>query len=316
MLIEKVENLYRGIAKKRNQMPTNVFRASSAGYCVKRQAYALKGEVGGELTPRRVAVFRHGDIIHSCLATDYKQALGDMYLGPDELGDNYVDIEGVKVSFHPDGAFQHGTNIGIQEIKSMSDYAFERAKKGEIDRTYLCQAWLYYYGTSFNPVVFTCYRKETSHVVEIMFDREFTSTVVTQRMGGDALQLATDDPIGLTQIETPFDMSVEQEVREHYRTLGAIKSLIDAKLPFQMPKGVDAIEDELVKVQGAEKASKMCLEYGEPIEPKKGGGWYTFSTGRRIAGFPCSYCPYIKPCLGAKLEILKDRPVWVMNGTN
>ncbi|KKK65712.1 hypothetical protein LCGC14_2971360, partial [marine sediment metagenome] len=133
MLIEKVENLYRGIAKKRNLQPTNVFRASSAGYCVKRQAYALAGEVGEELTPRRVAVFRHGDIIHSCLAADYKEALGDMYLGPDELGDNAVEIEGVSVSFHPDGAFQHGTNIGIQEVKSMSDYAFERAKKGEID---------------------------------------------------------------------------------------------------------------------------------------------------------------------------------------
>ena len=229
MIIEHLEEFYRREAAARNKEPRNVFRASSAGYCERRLGYEKLGVPGDPLTPRRVSVFRAGTAI-------------------DALRRNECEIEGVTVSFTPDGAFQNGGEaIGIVEIKTMSDYAFDRACKGEIDRSYLCQAWVYAYGTSFNPVVFICYRKETSHMVELIFDKHLKEKIVVQRYGSDALELAVNEPLMLAEIRTPFDPSVEEEVRGKFKRLAELESVND------LAPGVRAIGPEVVKIQGKAK---------------------------------------------------------------
>jgi len=307
MIIEFLENLYRTEADLLNAEVRNVFRASSAGYCERRLGYDQIGVKGVPLTPRRLSVFRHGTHLDKGLKIDFKAALGDRFLNLDELGANNCQINGVNVSFTPDGAFQsEDGQIGIVEIKTMSDYAFDRALKGEIDRTYLCQAWVYAVGTSFNPVVFICYRKETSHMVEVIFDRNVAETVIVQRYGGDPLELAVNDPLLIAEIKTPFDESVETEVREKFKRLANVTERDN------LASGVRVIENEVVKVQGKAKATEMEKIYGGPIS--MAGAWFTFETGRRTAGFPCSYCPHIRECLGAELEIQNGRPIWVVEG--
>jgi len=309
MIVEYLESFYDSQNKK--DQPPNPFRASRAGHCIRAMAYDVLGVKGEPLTPRRSAVFRHGHIIDSVLKQDLKQAMGDKFLNLDKIGRDSCVIEGVKITYEPDGAFQTDDgNIGIVEIKTMSDYGFNRALKGEIDRIYLCQAWVYHFGTSFNPVVFLCYRKETSHFVEVVFDRNATEIIVTQRFGGDPIQLATEDPLMIAQVRSPFDASVEQEVREKFKRLAEVKTLSD------LPQGVNAIEDEVVKVQGKAAALDYMdrrKDAGLKIEDvQRSGSWYAFLTGRKIAGFPCSYCSKIKICLGAKLEIKDGKPTWVM----
>lgn len=308
MIIEHLENFYRAQAESLAAEPRDVFRASSAGYCVRRLGYDKLGIRGRPLTPRRLAVFRHGTMIDQALKRDLEHALKDKFLNLDRLGGNVWHLEeggeDIWISFHPDGAYQdENGDIGIIEIKTMADYSFERALKGEIDHAYLCQAWVYAVGTSFNPVRFLCYRKETSHFVEVVFDRRATETIVTQRFGGDLVKLATDEPLLLAEVRTPFDPSVEAEVRAKFIHLSHVHSEAD------LAQGVNIVEDELVKVQGKEKAVEAAAQYG--VGEQK-GSWWTFKTGRKIAGFPCSYCPYVERCLGAQLEVEGGKPLWVI----
>src|SRR5262245_33572631 len=168
MIVDLLEDHYRAEANALNGKPRNVFRASSAGYCERRLGYELLGVAGDPIQPRRAAVFRHGHLIDKALKADLALVLGDKFLNLDLLPVNECYIEGVRVTFTPDGAWQlDNGDIGIVEIKSMNGFAFERALRGEIERSYLAQAWVYSFGTGFNPLVFLAYRKEASHFCEI-----------------------------------------------------------------------------------------------------------------------------------------------------
>jgi hypothetical protein len=327
--------LYRAEAAKRQLEPVDPFRASSMGHCIRQGCFDLLGLKGEPLQPRRVAVFKHGDLIHSALTDDLCKALGWRWVPGPDFEDCFVEIDGAKISYHIDGAFQldgiahTGSGwIGIVEFKSMSDYAFEKAKKGEIDHVYLCQAYIYCVGSDFNPVVFIAYRKETSHMVEIVFDRTATEKIVTQRLTGDPITLAKEDPLMLTEIRTPFDPSVEEYVRNRIKwlkltkevqedvelnrlTLKAYDSLADWALE-DVP-GADAVENETVKIQG--QANAVTFEHDNP-EVKavgKNGSWFSYETGRRILGFPCNYCRHLKTDFPeARMEMKGDKPIWVI----
>lgn len=325
MILEYLEELYRQQAAER--LPANPFRASAMGHCIRKGCFDLLGLVGEPLQPRRVAVFRHGTIIHHCLTEDLKHALGWRFVDEKKWGDTHCEIDGVRIGFHIDGAFQDGDSIGIIEIKSMSDFAFEKAQKGIIDHEYLCQAWTYFKGTNFNPVVFVCYRKETSAMVEIVFDRNESEKVVTQRFNSDPVEIFRNEPLLVTEIKTPFDLSVEDYVRERIKwlkTTQAIKSdptYNPVNFVRETVPGADGVEDEVEKVQGKEKyyarAAEILKAKFDPAEPtievEKNGSWYSFKTGRQILKFPCSYCQHKSRCYPkAKLEMKKDRPIWVI----
>jgi hypothetical protein len=291
-----------------------------------------------------------GTTIHDDLLTPLlKKALGWRFVGGAEFGDTHIEIDGAKISYHIDGAFQYenlrmcmacdglgvgfekvcqhcqgsgkmflSTSIGIIEIKSMSDYAFNRALKGEIDHDYLCQAWTYFKGTDFNPVVFLAYRKETSAMVEIVFDRLATEKVVTQRLTGDPVELAKQDPIMLTEIRSPFDESVGEYVRARIAWLKKLQNdpIFQANFlahPEYVP-GKDAVEDEVESVQGNAKCQARAKELGVSLSTvTQNGSWWKIPTGRKILGFPCSYCAHMKRCFpNAKMEMAKDRPIWVV----
>jgi len=307
MIINVLEEMYRADARELNNRPRNVFRASSSGLCERRLGYELLGVEGEPLQPRRLAVLKHGTILDTALKADLRRAFGDRFLNLDELPGNRFELEGVTITFTPDGAFQSDDGqIGIVEFKTMAEFSFDRALKGEIDRQYLCQAWCYHEGTGFNPIVFVCYRKNTSAYCEVIFDRNVEQTIVTQRFGGDPRELYLNDPLLVAEVRTPFDPSVETEVREKFRRLSQVKTEAD------LAPGVRAIEPEVTRVQGRAKADEH--QAANPIHKNilKSGSWYTFETGRQIAKFPCSYCAWVKLCLNARLEIKDSQPRWII----
>ncbi len=309
MIIDLLENFYRKRAEPKR--PINVFRASRAGHCERAMGYDVLGVEGDPITPRRAAVFRHGTILDGALKTDLAAVLGDRFINLDDLPVNSCEIEGVRITFTPDGAFQADNgDIGIIEIKTMSDYGYDRALKGEIDHSYVCQAWTYSFGSSFNPIVFLCYRKQTSHFCEVIFDRNASEIVVTQRLGGDAKELYRQDPLLTAEIVSPFDPSVEEEVRGKFKRLAQVEKETD------LAAGVRKIEPETVNVQGAANAAAYANAHGLASSAAiKSGSWFKFHTGRQIAGWPCSYCGHIRRCLGAKLEFdgVGGKPKWIID---
>jgi hypothetical protein len=62
----------------------------------------------------------------------------------------------------------------VVEVKSMSDFAFERACRGILDDSYLAQCESYCRGYGYRHTCLLGYRKETSHLCEILVQRSDT----------------------------------------------------------------------------------------------------------------------------------------------
>jgi hypothetical protein len=258
----------------------------------------------------------HGTVIHDALLTPLiKKAMGDKVVAGADFGDNYFELDGAKISYHMDLAFQHEGGIGIGEIKGWADYTFNRAMKGEIDHEILCQGWAYHKGTDFNPILFLGFRKETAHMVEICFDKNAPEKIVKTTLTGDLVELAKQDPIMLTEIRSPFDDSVGEYVRERIRWLKLIQSEVPDEIWMKnnVP-GKDAVEDEVESVQGNAKCQARAKELGVSLSTvTQNGSWWKIPTGRKILGFPCNYCSHMKRCYPqVKMELKGDRPVWLV----
>jgi len=310
MIIEHVETLYRERAEKRNQWAGNWARASSLGYCPRHLGYQKLGFIGDPLTPRRISVFNHGTIIDGAFKTDLLEALKGSISTEKNRGS--IEIEGVKISGECDGLFYLDGRYGVLEGKTMSDFAFDRAKHGEIEEGYQIQAWLYSRMFDVDLIVFYCYRKETSHVVEVVFDGCAKELVITKRFGGDEREIAVNDPMLVAEIRTPFSPEIEAKARATVKAVSAVTCEDD--LPPRLTvndRGEPVIQSETVKAQKKEDKDAALAKYGEPV--KVNGGWATYSTGRKIAGFPCSYCPHIRRCLNVRLEFSdSNKPLWVV----
>jgi len=313
MLIEAVENYYRELSAERNSKPQNWHRASSLGYCPRRLGYQKLGVVGDPLTPRRLSIFHHGDAIDLAIKQDLYHALKGEIITANHRGS--VEIEGVEISGECDGFFHIDGRYGVVDGKTMSDFGFERALNGQIEESYQVQGWVYSQIYGVDLVVFYCYRKETSHIVEVIFDARVPETIITRRFGGDEREIATKDPLLIAEVRTPFSPGIEAKARATVVAVNAVTC--EADLPGRIEKndrGEPIIQAETVKVQGAGGADAYQDANPGHINTGKAGSWYTFETGRRIAGFPCSYCPFIRRCRSAVLEVKGGKPVWLVNG--
>ena len=151
MIVEGLEKHYRARAIERNEQPQRWNRGSSMGYCPRRLAYQKLGVKGDLLTPRRVSIFDDGNFYDAQLKKDLVSALGGRIIPITEFPSSV--IEGQEITRTPDFLIVDDS-IGLGEIKTMSNFAFERALNGEIDIAYCCQAWTYTVGNNLNPIVF------------------------------------------------------------------------------------------------------------------------------------------------------------------
>ncbi len=307
MVVERLESYYRDLAKKRNEKPHEWRRASSVGRCPRELGYDKLGIKGDPLTPRRMSIFHHGDAIDLALKQDLMQSLDGSIVTENHRGETI--IEGVKITGECDGLFYIDNRYGVVDGKTMSDFAFDRACEGKIDEGYQVQGWVYSKIYDVDLVVFYCYRKETSHVVEVIFDALTDATVVTRRYGGNEKEIYINDPMLISEVRTPFSPAIEEKARA---TVRAVDSCVSMET---LPVGVNVVEPETVNVQGAANAAAYANAHGlASSSAVKSGSWFKFHTGRTIAGFPCSYCAHIKRCLGAKLEFTEaNKPLWVVN---
>jgi hypothetical protein len=303
MLIERLENYYRDLAAKRNEWQGNWARASSLGYCPRRLGYQKLGVKGEPLTPRRISIFHHGDAIDLALKQDLMHALDGSIITEKHRGS--VEIEGITINGECDGLFYVDDRYGVVDGKTMSDLGFDRACNGEIEETYQIQGWVYSKIYGVDLVVFYCYRKETSHVVEVVFDGRAEGLVITRRFGGNEREIYTQDPLLIAEVKTPFSPEIEAKARQTIRDVSACTSF------ETLPVGVNKIEPERIKCQSKE-SKQDAVSRGLTLE-KTAGSWATFLTGRKVLGFPCTYCPFYKHCFpSAQLEFDNGKPKWVL----
>lgn len=308
MIVEHLEQLYRNQARDDTEKPRRWNRASSMGRCPRELAYTKLGTKPEPLTPRRMSIFDDGHFYDEKLKNDIVKAYP--WAVPLPLGSwPSVWIEGVEITGTPDFLIMPSdtySTVGLGEIKSMSNFGFDRAVAGQIDEAYCCQAWTYASQNALNPVVFICVRKETRHICEVIFDKTAPETIVTKRYGGNELEIAANDPMLIAEVRSPFDTNIERRVRDVLRNVAGCNQL------SELPAGVLVVEDETVSAHGKEKAAPLREHYGEPSEVTK-NGWYSFKTGRQVLGFPCSYCGFLKQCFPtANLEIDGGKPKWIM----
>ena len=85
----------------------------------------------------------------------------------------YIEVDGIKIFGHADGVptlERYGRTVA--ELKSMSNYGFRNALQGKVDYGYRCQLNSYVVGGGLNNALWVCYRKETSHLLELILLKE------------------------------------------------------------------------------------------------------------------------------------------------
>lgn len=202
MLVERVDAYLSKLAADRP--PPSRIGAWNVGRCPRQLWFQTHGTVGEPLEPRSLRTFETGDAVEDRY-TAYGSAAGIGLIRTDESRDTVAEtlrqfarndadkerISGVRSDFHfqvpdpignrpiplvtkhassPSAPFAPGLVIPC-ELKSMSDFAYERACRGELDDSYVAQAECYARAYGSDYALFWCVRKETDHHCEVLLAR-------------------------------------------------------------------------------------------------------------------------------------------------
>ncbi len=280
MLVEKIYTEYEKISVSR-QLDTYIDRCSLANKCIRYLGFKKLGVIG-RLTPRAYMMFVLGDLIELIIKDDIMKVLrsNDFIEFLDKDLEVKVDLgDGIILTGHLDGfiRIKDTDKYGVLEIKSMSNWAFEEALEGQISEDYIVQASLYAYALNVDFIAFICYRKETSHLLELVFWRDLKSNVKVQYMAHNERDYFI--------LNYPFDFSFIPKIKEKYKRLMGVLSIEDV-LGIEIPYDFTTCSN--CNGTGVKEYGKCrsCKGFGKRIDPQ----------GFVVLGFPCSYCAYNMLC--------------------
>lgn len=194
MIVDRI--LSAAAAKAKQRRPSRI-GAWNAGRCVRQLWYVAHGEAAEPFEARAMLVFDLGDRVEDAVLHFIEES-GTVHIRTNESRDMVAVPELGDVRVRADFFFECdllpmtelavqeiGTNVYVPaeerppqpgellvgEIKSFSDYGFAQAQRGVLDEAYLAQVEIYMraYGTRHALVV--AYRKETSHLCELLIAR-------------------------------------------------------------------------------------------------------------------------------------------------
>jgi len=147
--------------------------ASNVGDCVRKLWYLAHGEKQEPLPARSMMVFDLGNRVEDAIAHWIVEAQIPHVRTSEERDKVFLEELGsnVRSDFFVEPEVNDRRVVIPVEVKSMSDFAFERAERGELDEKYLAQAECYMRAYDSEYVLFVLYRKETSHLHEILVPR-------------------------------------------------------------------------------------------------------------------------------------------------
>lgn len=168
MLVDLIEaELERQAAERK---PTTRIGAHNAGACARKLWFAVNGYKGEPMQGRAIAIFDIGNRVEDAIL-EFLESAGVAHIRGTREQDA-VELPELGGKVVPDFMFEHGGETIIGEIKSMSDFAFQRAERGEVDEQYLAQVECYMRAFQTRRALLVAYRKETSHICEVLVERD------------------------------------------------------------------------------------------------------------------------------------------------
>ena len=197
MLVDRIIEAAEAKAKARVQ--TNKIGAHNVGRCVRQLWYQVHGVEAEPMQGRAMLVFDLGDRIEQALIHLLTEAGVEGLRAADPEKDK-VEVAEIGGRVIADLFFTANGREWPAECKSMSNFAFERAERGELDDSYLAQAEVYMraYDVPWIPLI--AYRKETSHLTEVIIKRDDSRWEMIKRNAAAAQ--------GDTVPERPYKLAV------------------------------------------------------------------------------------------------------------
>lgn len=164
MLVDKILKHFN--AEEKDRQFANPIRMSNAGKCARAMAYQLHGFQGEPLNARARMVFRLGDLVEQDLV-DACAKCANLVNHQEKVS---VTIAGKEIHGHIDAELpaENDRPDMTVDFKSISEYGFKRAEKGEVDHAYICQAHCYMKAKNQKQFLFVYYCKNTSHLAEVV----------------------------------------------------------------------------------------------------------------------------------------------------
>lgn len=148
---------------------TRSLSAWNVGRCVREGWYTVHEVEGEPLQPRALMVFDLGDRVEDAVL-EWLIAAGVPLIRTNESRDT-TTIPEVEIRVRPDAFIDVNGEHMTVEIKSMSNFGFDRADRGELDESYLIQVECEMRGFGTQRGIVIGYRKETSHLCEVVVER-------------------------------------------------------------------------------------------------------------------------------------------------
>lgn len=146
---------------------------SQIGRCVRQLAYAYHGfeKDGKEIDSRAKIIFWTGDLME--LVVTMLAKLAGCNLTATGLHQMRIELKvnGSIISGRPDGIFFENKELYLVEVKSMSDYGFQKFEKGEIDEAYLAQVNVEMETLGISKCVFIGLNKNTGILHEAILEK-------------------------------------------------------------------------------------------------------------------------------------------------
>ena len=167
MLTEIVSAHLQKLANDRK--PTSSIGGWNCGDCKTKLWHALNGSPAEPMDGRAIFTFLMGDKVEDAVV-EILQGAGVPIIRTDEKRDT-VEIPPVG-RVRTDLWFQAGDRVLPCEVKSMSNFGFERFERGEVDWQHQCQAETYLRAYDAPVIPIFAVRKETSHYAEQVLRRD------------------------------------------------------------------------------------------------------------------------------------------------
>ena len=147
---------------------------SQVGKCPRQLAYQFHGfeKSGKDIDGRARLIFWFGDLVETAIVSIAKLSgcnitatgLNQMHL--------VAENEKFKLSGYPDGLVLTNKELVVLEIKSMSDFAFKRFEKGEVDESYIAQVNMEMELSGTDKCCFVGLNKNNCIMNEMVFERD------------------------------------------------------------------------------------------------------------------------------------------------